>query len=92
MVATEEKRLTMQGIASHCMVSTITVRRWIKSGELVAISVVSLKRFNNKATRIIPVLPKGKDRNPEGTYGRFRVKHGMTYCMVIARTLHWLIY
>ena len=51
-------------------------------------SVVSLKRLNNKATRVIPVLPKGKDRNPEGTYGRFRVKHGMTYCMVITRTLH----
>ena len=36
VVAIEKKRLTMQGIASHCMVSTITVRRWIKSGDLVA--------------------------------------------------------
>ena len=79
MVATEKKRLT------------ITVRRWIKSGELVATRVVSLKRLKNKAARVIPakhVPAKAGSRNPEGRYGRFRVKHGMTYCMVIARTLH----
>ena len=36
MIAIEKKRLTMKGIASHCMVSTVTVRRWIKNGKLPA--------------------------------------------------------
>jgi excisionase family DNA binding protein len=31
-----KKRLIIQYIAGHCMVSTMTVRRWIKSGKLVA--------------------------------------------------------
>ena len=36
MVAIEKKRFTIRDIASNCMVSIITVRRWIKSGKLVA--------------------------------------------------------
>lgn len=31
-----KKRLSMQDIATYCMVSTMTVRRWIKSGRLLA--------------------------------------------------------
>jgi hypothetical protein len=49
-------------------------------------SVLSLRRLNNRTTRVFPakhVPAKAGSRNPEATYGGFRVKHGMTYCMVI---------
>ena len=54
-------------------------------------NVVSLRRLNNTATRVIPAKhdpAKAGSRNPEAIYGGFRVKHGMTYCMVITVTLH----
>ena len=36
-----KKRLAIRDIASNCMVSTITVRRWIKRGELMAFKLPS---------------------------------------------------
>ena len=49
--------------------------------------VVSLKRLKNRTTRVIPALP-WNGRNPEATYGGFRVKHGMTCCIVVTGMLH----
>jgi len=36
-----EKWLTSKGIADYCMVSRVTVRRWIKGGKLTAIKLPS---------------------------------------------------
>ncbi len=36
-----EKWLTSKGIADYCMVSRVTVRRWIKCGKLTAIKLPS---------------------------------------------------
>ena len=33
------KRVKVQDIASHCMVDSVTVRRWIKDGKLSAIKL-----------------------------------------------------
>ncbi len=33
--------LTTKGVADHCMVSKVTVRRWIKGGKLSAIKLPS---------------------------------------------------
>jgi excisionase family DNA binding protein len=33
--------VTLQGIANHCLVSEITVRRWIKDGKLPAFRLPS---------------------------------------------------
>jgi excisionase family DNA binding protein len=37
----QKKRLAIRDIASSCMVSTITVRRWIQRGELMAFRLPS---------------------------------------------------
>ena len=36
-----KKRIKVKDIADYCMVSSITVRRWIKRGELTAIRLPS---------------------------------------------------
>ena len=41
VAAIEKKRLAIRDIASSCMVSTVTVRRWIQRGELMAFRLPS---------------------------------------------------
>jgi len=37
----EERHLTVKAVAAYCMVSGITVRRWIKDGKLSAMKLPS---------------------------------------------------
>ncbi|MBN1191299.1 MAG: helix-turn-helix domain-containing protein [Dehalococcoidales bacterium] len=40
-IQTKEKHITVKDIAEYCMVSGITVRRWIKDGKLSAMKLPS---------------------------------------------------
>ncbi len=48
----EEERTTVKAIAEYCLVSTITVRRWIKDNKLSAMKLPSGHyRINNAGFR-----------------------------------------